>query len=143
MLLCCAVPLLPPCTLLCSSFASCGCVSLCRCQLFLAHLAEQATELGLTVSWSLPLDRPLPLQTSSSLLYVQMQPLAYLVVGVAEGLVDHAHLLQLAPTFTLPQSSVDTGDASPQSFYTATSLMELDTATLQTQRLRAILGQCI
>ena len=142
MLLCYAVPLLPPCTLLCRSFATSLC-SLCRCQLFLAHLAEQATELGLTVSWSLPLDRPLPLQTSSSLLYVQMQPLAYLVVGVAEGLVDHAHLLQLAPTFTLPQSSVDTGDASPQSFYTATSLMELNTATLQTQRLRAILGQCI
>ena len=112
---------------------------LCRCQLFLTYLAEKASELGRAVSWSLPLHPPLPLR-ASPLLFVQIQPLAYLIVGVDEGLVDHYHLLQMVPTLTLPQTAMDTGDTVPQSFYTATSLLELDPAELQTHHLPAILG---
>ena len=117
-----------------------------RCQLFLAHLSETATELGYTVHWSLPLIQPLPFHTAA-ILYIQLQPLTFLVVGVGEGLVDQYHLVRLqvvpAASMQLTAASTPDGTTAPQSFYKACTLVELDPEEVCFEHLKTVLGECV
>ena len=54
------------------------------------------------------------------------QKLAYLVVGIESGLLDHYHLLQVALSGTL---------------FSPTSLVELDPTEIQADSLRGVLGE--
>ena len=112
-------------------FNVCCVHSVARCQLFLALLSEHAEDLGLEVHSSLPLVTPLPIP-STSLLFVELEPLAYLMVGVAPGMVDQYYLLQLC--------SISRG---LQGFWKVASLLELDTVKLQVQQLSIIPGVCV
>ncbi len=107
----------------------------------MGHVSEIAESLHLPLHWSLPLVHPLPFHTSV-LVYLELQPLTYLVVSVLEGLLDQYHLLSLSPASYGPISS-HTPDAppTPKSFFAISSLVELDPDEISLQHLRTVMGK--
>ena len=115
--------------------------SLCRCHLFVGQISEIAEELDLPTHWSLPLVKPLPFH-ASALLFLQLQPLTYLVVSVGEGLVDQYHLLSVSPVSLNSSLTHQPPDVPlpPKSFLALSSLVELDLEDLRLQHLRSVTG---
>ena len=109
-------------------------VVLRRCQLFLASVEEKACEQGLRVR-SVPLLKPLPFPPDTKTLFVELQPLAYLVVAATPHpqFTDSYYVLQVA-----------TGDevTVPQCFFAATNLDEIDPTQAVLSHMKAITGMC-
>ena len=114
-----------------------------RCQLFFDRVTACAKELSLAVSPSLPFPSPLPLP-SPHLLFVQLLPLAYLVVCAVESsgvVAPRYYLLEVVETNGGGQG-VDEGRMPPvpRIFYSPVTLAELDDAQLVEDSLRAVTG---
>ena len=106
-------------------------ILLCRCQLFLSHIAVCAQDQGLEVHSTLPLVTPLPLQPTG-ILYVELNhQRSYLVICVEPGLMDYCYLLQLLPASTETSSGV----------FTTSCLVELEPNEIEAEHLRAVLGE--
>eukprot|EP00731_Ephydatia_muelleri_P030466 Em0021g989a len=106
-------------------------LTLLQCQLFLASIEEKARAQGLRVR-PLPLLKPLPFPSDTKTLFVELQPLAYLVVTASPHpqFTDTYYILQVAAT----------GDdvAIPQCFFVATSLEEIEPKEAVFSHMRAI-----
>ena len=104
-----------------------------RCQLFLASIEEKARGRGFRVR-PLPLLKPLPFPADTKTLFVELQPLAYLVVTATPHpqFTDNYYMLQVAAAG---------GDvAIPQCFFVATSLEEIDSKEAMLSHMRAVTG---
>ncbi|CAI8009476.1 Mediator of RNA polymerase II transcription subunit 14 [Geodia barretti] len=118
-----------------------GHLSRLQCQLFFDRVTACAKELSLAVSPSLPFPSPLPLP-SPHLLFVQLLPLAYLVVCAVESsgvVAPRYYLLEVVETNGGGQG-VDEGRMPPvpRIFYSPVTLAELDDAQLVEDSLRAV-----
>ena len=106
-------------------------------------MAESVTELGYKVEWSLPLVHPLPFHIIA-VVFIELQPLTYLIVGINEGLVDQYHLIKLLPVSSQPsfqqQLPATTPDeAPPKSFLAIQNLIELDPDEICFEHLKSII----